>query len=304
MKNINFRLSFFIISLMVLIKSDTKHYLYITSHGMAATDRVYRLWAPYYYIGNKKIVNECSTIFYPLVSFNYEDSFRHSLIDNRFANSIFKKIIGKIRFFYARLIRGWYFNSSLGQENDCNRLVAVIKKYCKDDQKCILQGVSRGASVIIPTLALNPDLPVKAIILESPFDSIDSVLDHIVNKLGNWNILKKYKYLIFKSIFQYHIKGLYAPIDFVNLVNKDIPILIICSISDHLVPVESSIRLYNALVKAGHTKVHIVILSKGKHGFLLQGEDKKIYESAVHSFYKKYGLPYAISKINSDQNIS
>lgn len=285
------------------IKNEAPSYVYITSHGMAATDRVYRLWAPYYYIGNKKVINECSTIFYPLVSFNYEDSWRHSLIDNRFTNSIFKKIIGKIRFFFARLIRGWYFNSSLGQENDCNRLITVIKKYCKDNQKCILQGVSRGASVIILILALNPDLPIGAVILESPFDTIDSVLNHIINKLGSWNFLKKYKYTIFKYIFQKHIQGLYAPIDFANRINKDIPILIICSISDHLVPVESSIRLYNALLKSGHKKVHLVILSKGKHGFLLQGDDKKIYESAVHSFYKKYGLPYDVSKINNDFDI-
>jgi dienelactone hydrolase len=284
---------------MSFINNYANNYLYITSHGIAGTDRVYRLWAPYYYIGKKKIINDCSTIFYPIVSFNYQDSFRHSSVNGYLETNLIKKVIGRIRGLCAKwLIRGWYFFSSLGQSDDCNRLINVIKKYCKDGQKCILQGVSRGASVILLVLALNPDLPVAAVILESPFDSIDSVLDNIIEQLGGWSLLKRYKYTIFTFIFKNYKPGLFNPIDYVDRINRDIPILIVCSLSDHLVHAKSSLRLYNALIKSGHKKTHILILSKGRHGFLLQGENKKLYESAVHNFYKEYDLPYDSSKIN------
>lgn len=292
LKNSNILTSF----LVALFSSSSCKYVYLTSHGIAGTDRVYRLWAPYYYIGEKKIINAYSTIFYPIISLNYRDSYRHSDVIGSFGKSLTQKIIGKGRGMLAKLIRGWYFSSDIGQINDIDRLANIIRKYCKDDIQCIIQGVSRGASVIILTLALNPDLPIAAIILESPFDSIDSVLDGIVKKIGNLTLLKQNKYTFFTMIFQKHIPGLYKPIDYVNRVNKNIPILIICSLSDTLVPFQSSMRLYHALKKSGHTKTHIVILSKGKHGFLLQGDNKKSYEAAVHNFYKKYDLPYDPSK--------
>lgn len=264
-----------------------KKIYYVTSHGMAANHRVYTLFAPHYYYKNIKIINKQATIFHPIITFDYDDSW--VLMRKSKHTSWLKKQI-------ARLIRGWYFKSSLGQYNDITKLSNTIKKYIKEDNAFVVQGISRGASVIIPFLALHPELPIAAVILESPFGHIDHVLNNIVKKSFVLKCLAPYKHALLTAIFKKHVLGKYQPINYAPMVPQEVPILIVTSTSDRLVPAESSIELYQALKNSGHKKVHLLVLDHGKHGFLIQGKDQEIYTTVVHAFYKKYNLPHDPSK--------
>jgi len=71
------------------------------------------------------------------------------------------------------------------------------------------------------------------------------------------------------------------------------PILIICSETDHLVPAESSINVYKKLIESGHKHTYIFITDQGRHAAILSGPDGEKYEWVVNAFYKKYNLPYS-----------
>ena len=103
-------------------ESDVSNLIYITSHGIAATNRVYTLFAPHYYVGYEKVINPIWTIYYPIVSFDYPDSWR--AIDEKD-----HKIYTKIKRFFCKLLRGCYWESCVGQLEDITTLTSIIRKY-------------------------------------------------------------------------------------------------------------------------------------------------------------------------------
>jgi len=178
--------------------------------------------------------------------------------------------------------------TSLGQDNEIEALVAACAKYSNHEK--ILIGVSRGASTIINSLGLHKIPDVKAAILESPFDHVQSVASNFIPKLfrflpgirsiahwGTFFVCRKYKRNGVQSI------------NVVDDIPKDLPILFICSQTDKLIPCESTKRLYAKLREAGHENVHILVLEQGRHANLLREE---LYSWVVHAFYKKYDLPH------------
>ena len=48
------------------------------------------------------------------------------------------------------------------------------------------------------------------------------------------------------------------PIDLINHMPKDVPVLLITSHNDSIVPYECTMNIYNGLRTTGHTKVHIL----------------------------------------------
>lgn len=77
-----------------------------------------------------------------------------------------------------------------------------------------------------------------------------------------------------------------------DTIDLEIPILIVCSKEDALIPSTSSIALFDALRKRGHKKAHLLVLDHGAHANILWGPDGHIYRNVVHAFYKLYGAPY------------
>jgi len=153
-------------------------------------------------------------------------------------------------------------------------------------------GVSRGASTILNLMALN-DLPmVKALVLESPFDAMVTVLNNKREQLPlGWLLSPDFGQLILEICFwQYKRDGI-RPIDLVSGIRKDLPILIICSLEDRLVPWYSSVKLYQKLKQSGHPSAHLLVVDHGQHAKIWTGPDGDKYQAAVHAFYAKYNLP-------------
>lgn len=181
--------------------------------------------------------------------------------------------------------------TSLGQENE---ILTLANEYGKIGQTdIILMGMSRGAATVLNFLATHKPDAVVAAIVESPFDSILNTLDTFCKEglTDLWipKVIRAYApYLIFG---EFNHRGIF-PIDVVEKINKNIPILIIASLEDTYIPALNTAALYLKLLDCGHAHTYFLLLDKGQHGYFLWDDDAYLYINAVHAFYKKYDLPY------------
>lgn len=78
----------------------------------------------------------------------------------------------------------------------------------------------------------------------------------------------------------------------------DIPLLLVTSLKDGLVPPQSTIGLYKRLIERDHKRVHLLVLKRSLHPtYMIDDlEDKTMYENVVHAFYKQYNLPHNSKK--------
>ena len=184
--------------------------------------------------------------------------------------------------------------TSMAQDNEIKRLAEVFYSSCNTGQ-VILVGVSRGASAIINFMGFCDPHNVSALVLESPFDCIDSIAQKMIHET-RWGCVPGIRSIfhnLFSFVFcKYNPHGV-RPIDTATHIRKDLPILIICCTNDKLVPVWSSINLYIQLRESGHEHAYLLIMPEGVHGRLIRDPDYQYwYQNVTHAFYKKYGLPH------------
>ncbi len=197
---------------------------------------------------------------------------------------------------------------NLGQEEDIERMrlaYEYVDKKLPDITGVILTGISRGAATCINYMATCQPEKVRALVIESPFDTIKSVIDHLLKRFNlNWMpyssdvgmmlIDTKFETLDTQGIF---------PLDVIGHIPGHVPMLIIGSHSDDVVPIASVRRLYATLKRTGHAHVYLLELTKGRHGRLIQGDQGHLYASCVHAFYARYGLPHIPELIDEGQCI-
>jgi len=247
---------------------------YLFSHGLGSTYKQAYRYAKTYKIGKKTYYNAQYFINRPFVTFNYPDSYEGFLHINR------KK-------------------TSFAQDNEIERLKLAFEKtvqYAKknetDKSKIVIFGLSRGASTALNFMALYNPLQVKALVLESPFDAVSTIIDNQRKKLHlEWLSHSTGEYIMENIFCLYNRNGI-RPINMVCDIRKDLPILIICSKKDSFIPCHSSIQLYQKFKKFGHSSVHLFVADHGKHSRILWDQDGNIYQAIVHAFYEKYGLPH------------
>lgn len=172
------------------------------------------------------------------------------------------------------------FTSCLGQENDISFLHAA----CKNLNGVILVGVSRGAATIINYVGTMHPKNIRALVLESPFDKVESITNHLNAQNPNHSFKLSY-------YPNYNPNGLH-PINVVDKISPEIPVLFIVSQADALIPAHTITPLYEKLKSAEHKKVHILMLKHGKHANILWGKEGTMFKNVVHAFYKHYGLPH------------
>ena len=239
---------------------------YVFSHGFSDSYKQAYKYVNYYRKKRKIRKNKRYILYQPLKAFNYPDVI------------------------YGKLFN--VFRTSLGQMNEVNTLLANYNQV-KDDT-VVLFGISRGASTAINFAAKHNPENLKALIVESPFDKVKVVLKNhwlasFLAKIPGVNDESVYRF--FRKISKYDENGL-QPIDLIAHIDKHIPVLLICSNKDKVIPHGSTVNLYEALVASGHTKAHLLVLSTGKHAKLINSKQGEIYQNVVHAFYKKYNLMY------------
>lgn len=171
------------------------------------------------------------------------------------------------------------WNSALGQEEDMDQLEDVIKKF--SSSQIDLYGVSRGAATIANLAGRSLPKNVQSIILESPYADIKDIIKHKTDTTFLSHLLL--------LCSRHDPKGI-QPIKAAPLIDKNIPILILCSEEDTLVPASSSKDLYETLLESGHKKTHFLSFEEGAHGSIVF-ENKKLATTAIQAFYKKYRKP-------------
>lgn len=236
--------------------------VYLYSHGLASTYKQVFSYA------------EAGVIYKPFISFNYPDAlegFRR--MNNRETSMAQDNEILRLKMAYEKTL-------------DC------VKKLNTKECDIILFGLSRGASAAINLMGMHHLPHIKALVLEAPFDSVGTIVDFMMQRFGLSWMPHTWGESIMECIFSRYRRNGIRSIDMINLINKDLPILIICSRQDQLVPWYSSVKLFQKLRESGHTSVHIYIADHGRHSKILWNKDGQTYQKVVHAFYQLYGLPH------------
>jgi len=191
------------------------------------------------------------------------------------------------------------FLTHLAQGDDIEQLLKAINSSI--NQTIIGFGVSRGAATWITTLGTQLiDKKVAGLVLESPFSSLKNVtpfqiiyfiLESIKPIFPSINP-EYHATLITKTFFaNYEMNGV-QPLDVIHTIGKDIPILLVHSKEDAIIPINNSRQLYAKLRKSGHTKAFLLELDHGQHARLLKGRDGLLYARVVHAFFKYCNIPH------------
>jgi len=167
-------------------------------------------------------------------------------------------------FSFPEVKSGWInpLKTNMAQEGD----IQELESQCVGLQKVILVGLSRGGSTIFTYLGTREHNHVKAAVIESPFDTLEAVVDSLICKracLGWVPGLARFAKFCLPSLFRGYRRNGVKPIDVVHNIRADLPILIICSLQDTLVPASSSIKLYKRLRETGHNHTYLLLLEHG-----------------------------------------
>ena len=269
-KNNIFFCSFIIFSIMPSLCSSNT--ITVFSHGIADTWKQVHGYVKSYKKNNLIYRNDRYLLNTPFVTFNYPDA-------------------------TDKLYRVNYNETSFGQDNEISRLKKAYNSTLTRCGDCniILWGLSRGAANVLIFAGLYELPNVKAIVVESPYFTMGDVIENIMQKRKLSWLPLSYGETLAELIFKRYTRHGWSPANSIENISKDIPIFIICSKEDHLVPCSSSMNVYKKLIESGHNHAYIFVTEHGRHAAILQGSDGEKYQWVVNAFYKKYGLPYCPS---------
>lgn len=218
----------------------------------------------------------------PILASNFADALKPS--DFNFNKALYSLC----SYFGKKVNRNAMF---MGQKDD----IEVIKRtinLVETNKNIILYGCSRGAATLVTYLGLHNPENITALILDACPSNIPETIQMALAKAG---INPNWAETIFSYLFpQYDSKTAITPLQAIPTIkNKKLPILLLHSLEDTKVHYTNSLKLYKAFIDNGFTNVHICLISKGAHSYLLQNDASQgEYLQAVHSFYKKYGITY------------
>jgi hypothetical protein len=154
---------------------------------------------------------------------------------------------------------------------------------------CILYGVSRGAAATINALAYHKYQNVRLVILEACYDKHRTVFYH---QFGS--CLVPLIEMGMGAMTDYCPNDM-PPIDAAKgHIPTEIPIGLVTSRVDRVVPAGNTYRLAAAMRGAGHDKVHVLTLQHSHHGHygMQNSTDRAAYLHWLHALYRLYDLPH------------
>jgi hypothetical protein len=238
------------------------------------------------------ISNRMRRDIYPLMERYMHEKYGITVIDNPESS----KTVVNYNFSVGRI--------NIAQENDIKALRKTytehITRYPNTD--VVLYGDSRGAATIFNFIAIDNPAQVKAAVLEGIFDAMPHVMKHCIYSDKEEHVEKRLSGTL-SLVMRGYKKNALSPRDYAEIIADDIPILLVTSLKDWVVPPQCTIYLYNRLRERGHQKVHLLILQHSSHsGYMLEdARDRQLYEEVVHAFYQRYGLPYNQMKAYAGQ---
>ena len=136
---------------------------------------------------------------------------------------------------------------NLGQQADIDRLRYAYYKTRQElpNHDIILTGVSRGAVTAFNCMALHKLEHIKALVLESPFDTFNNVVKHLLRRfhIGWIPFSRKLAIRYVKKTFPlFDINGIF-PLHVSHLMPQDLPVLLVHAKTD------KTIICFNALCR-------------------------------------------------------
>ncbi len=195
-------------------------------------------------------------------------------------------------------IANYSFNfgkANLGQKNDIKTLHKAYNNHIEryPNTGVIMYGDSRGAATIFNFIALHKPQQVKAAVLDGIFDNIPHTVKHFAYTDKRACEEDRLYSIVRFMMGSYKHDGINQR-ECAEIIADDIPLLMVISLKDGLVAPQSAFYLYNRLRDRGHQKIHLLVLKRALHPayMITDAQDKKVYETVVHAFYKKYNLPH------------
>lgn len=203
---------------------------------------------------------------------------------------------------------------SMGQESDtCDhkrRVDALMDTGLGHDlpDNIVLYGPSRGAVTSFVALAKHKNnyKNIKLCVLEAPFGTYTSIAKYFLGWIGKW----LYRWGILNFIFGSKHKPLALPPKaYVDDFPDDVPLVVVASTQDNVIPFKSSLNLALAvaakrikkIAELGEVEaqrqnimpVYFIQLDKSNHSLALgDANDRLRYQQYLHAIYKKHDLPY------------
>lgn len=190
---------------------------------------------------------------------------------------------------------GYVAPSYLGQSADIKKLKEEYDKIVASGHKVRLYGLSRGAATIINFLALYKPKNIVCAVIESPFDDLETIIEHKLNLVGVGHIpfvgpatcacitqlatvlpLPKQIDLRNHSVFDIY------PKDVVHEIPHTIPLLFISSSQDWVIPQSSTQHLVDLLQMHGHKHCYHEQCAVGGHADIVTQND------AIHGKIKSF----------------
>ncbi len=183
-----------------------------------------------------------------------------------------------------------YFN--YGQQLDQACLNTIYEQTIKNNPKAkiVLYGSCKGASTILNYLT-NPEYQknkfenIKAVILESPSISLESITKHIAKNHLPKSLQPVLPHL-FGAFFPNYKWGAPTMIDYASNLPNHIPILIGYLQQDKTANYRDVLKIYEVFEKAGKNKIQLFKSSNTllKHGHLSKAND---FQQRVQEFLKQ-----------------
>lgn len=186
---------------------------------------------------------------------------------------------------------------NLGQEPDVLRLDQAYQRTLQripKDHKIVIMGLSRGATTILNWLALRQPQRVAAAVIESAFDKLENVILHLMKQFKvHWVPLSG---KLGSGLMRLYFPGIdvhgIMPLKTVTKINHEIPVLLIHSKKDQVIPIKSSRNIYCEMLLNGHTKVHLLEILDGRHGKIMRDSQANTVQNVTHAFFAHYDLPH------------
>lgn len=173
------------------------------------------------------------------------------------------------------------------QEQELKVLKENFEEQKAQGHKVLLMGVSRGAMCVMSTNFAD----TIGIFAESPGASLQDVIDNKCKQFGfGWvPFLGRFvhRWFIRPLRFKNYDPTGNKPIEMAKNIPLNMPIFIVYTTNDNLVPASSSVKIAEELVRTGHTEVYLYESNFGYHAHIL-GSDKN-YDKVSNAFLKKCG---------------
>lgn len=183
--------------------------------------------------------------------------------------------------------------ANIGQEADIEALRKCLQQHIQEhpDTKIVMYGDSRGAATTFNFIALDHP-SIACAVLEGIFDDIPHLIKHCLRWKSKHVRVESMMHSLLRTCTNCYAENGPFPIDYVDKIPLNMPLLLVTSLRDEIVPHQSTMRLYCHLKERGCTNVHVLVLQHSSHKGYMIGKDRNTYESCVHAFYRAYGVAY------------